>query len=451
MNVKKFFLKHYFLILLILATLMFLGRYAVIGYGINGDGDNYYMYLPSMFIDGDLDFSNQVEDMPWITATHQFASIDDSERRNKAKFTLDHKGSFNNIWPIGTSLFWSPFFLVSMALTYVLSFLGISIALNGYNDINQILTLFGSLVFAVLGLFLSYKITQLFVASQKLRKIGMLPLILGTFALQYVTVDPSYPHAISFFISTLFVYIYLKSIYLNKDVAWYVFVLFGFVGGLMCAVRLQNGLWFFLPIILFIDEWYKQLIVWKRFMFYFCAACMSFVGLLPYFIASFIRYGMLYSSGQASLITTNFAVFDILFSFRHSLITSTPIIGLAILGLFIPKWESAQKPLQLAFVTVLLTSIVFNASIADWWAGDAFGARRFTTLLVIFIVGFVRFSQHAITQQWFTSYAVMVILLVAFNLIYFLVFNLSLIPRSDAVMYGDTLMAFFGFFRNLLF
>ena len=63
---------------------------------VNGDAIQYYAYLRSLAIDGDLDFTN---DYQILYGTHDTSSSDTATGRPP------------NIYSIGPALLWSPFFL----------------------------------------------------------------------------------------------------------------------------------------------------------------------------------------------------------------------------------------------------------------------------------------------------------------------------------------------------
>ena len=66
---------------------------------LRGDGNAYYAYLPTLFIDGDLEFANQ------------YAHADPKFRQNAGNWERSATGLTANKWAPGAALFWSPFFL----------------------------------------------------------------------------------------------------------------------------------------------------------------------------------------------------------------------------------------------------------------------------------------------------------------------------------------------------
>jgi hypothetical protein len=75
----------------------------------------------------------------------------------------------------------------------------------------------------------------------------------------------------------------------------------------------------------------------------------------------------------------------VLVSDNHGLFTWAPILVFGIAGLvtFARRRPAAALPLA----AVLLVSWYVNGAVADWWAGEAFGARRFLSLFPLFVLG----------------------------------------------------------------
>ena len=79
------------------------------------------------------------------------------------------------------------------------------------------------------------------------------------------------------------------------------------------------------------------------------------------------------------------ALAAVLFSDWHGLFTWTPVIAVAVAGLAF-LWRRDRLVCSAA-VTFLLLSWYVNAAAADWWAGEAFGSRRFVSCFAVFCFG----------------------------------------------------------------
>jgi len=77
--------------------------------------------------------------------------------------------------------------------------------------------------------------------------------------------------------------------------------------------------------------------------------------------------------------------FLVLFSDNHGLFTWAPILFPAVIG--IVALLRRDRNLALPIAVVIFASWYTNAAVADWWAGEAFGARRFLSLFPLFVLG----------------------------------------------------------------
>ena len=78
-------------------------------------------------------------------------------------------------------------------------------------------------------------------------------------------------------------------------------------------------------------------------------------------------------------------LFDVLFSDNHGLLTWAPLLVVAIAGL--ASFVTRHRGPGVAMAVVVLLSWYVNAAVADWWGGEAFGARRFLSLFPLFALG----------------------------------------------------------------
>jgi hypothetical protein len=76
---------------------------------------------------------------------------------------------------------------------------------------------------------------------------------------------------------------------------------------------------------------------------------------------------------------------DVLLSDYHGLFSWTPIAVLSVIGL--TGFALRNRRFALPLAAIVLSAWYVNASVADWWAGEAFGARRFLSLFPLFVVG----------------------------------------------------------------
>ena len=109
------------------------------------------------------------------------------------------------------------------------------------------------------------------------------------------------------------------------------------------------------------------------------------------FVPQMIVWNALYGrpftvpQGGSFMQWTHPAIWAVLFSSKHGLFTWTPIAALAVAGLAL--LVRRQRLVGAAALLFFAVSWYVNASVADWWAGEAFGARRFLSCYPIFVLG----------------------------------------------------------------
>ena len=69
-----------------------------------------------------------------------------------------------------------------------------------------------------------------------------------------------------------------------------------------------------------------------------------------------------------------------LFSSRHGLLTWHPIFLFAVFGI-LPLWKK-NRVIALVILYMCAGELFINSAASRWWADDAFGGRRFVSLIV---------------------------------------------------------------------
>ena len=99
------------------------------------------------------------------------------------------------------------------------------------------------------------------------------------------------------------------------------------------------------------------------------------------------------SQGSAFMQWSRPALLAVLFSTWRGLLTWTPIVAAAIAGL-IPLFKRDALVATAALLFFVISWYV-NAAVADWWAGEAFGSRRFVSCFPVFALGLT-----ALLDRW---------------------------------------------------
>jgi hypothetical protein len=127
------------------------------------------------------------------------------------------------------------------------------------------------------------------------------------------------------------------------------------------------------------------------------------VSLLPTFVTRQIIYGSPFETGYPGIRTWNWTspvLLRVLFSSDHGLWTWTPILFLAVVGLFFLTKRDAL--LGTGSILVFLAYYYFIASYPDWDGISSYGNRFFISLTPIFVLGFAALLSafsHAVAKS----------------------------------------------------
>lgn len=330
-------------------------------YNFGFDDAFYFSYLPSVWIDHDLDFTNQYKE------THFPADI----------FTRQTPtGALKNEFPIGPALCWSPFFILADGITMLSG-----MPRTGYGPLYVNFCIVGNIVLCFLGLYMIFGWIASFYR----------PLIAGTSAAVAWAATSIYVYStriflvsetVSMFSVALLVFLTLKS----DRKKTYVAVFVGLAGALTVLVRFHNALFLLAPLLF----WTRDAVHsrnWAAFGRRLLCFSLGFAcGLCPQMLVWKLLYGTWFvNTGQYLLWWRNPLVLEVLFSARKGLFVWTPLAFFSLLGLGF-FWR-ASRFWCVVFLLIFAGNIYVNAAQWDWWGSTAFGARRFSNCLIIFAAG----------------------------------------------------------------
>lgn len=326
---------------------------------ITSDGIDHYVYLRSLWFDGDLDLANDYDAVaPGLARVDPVTPI----------------GRTSNHHPVGPALVWSPLFLVADALARLTG-------RSGDTALHRNAVAIASLLCGWAGLLLVY-LTARRHAGRAAALLGALALGFGSFLYWYLAFAPTMAHAPAFGAAALVVWLWLSELPAGPRRA----ALLGAACGLAALLRWANGLIVLLPIADLLPRLARP---GERRAALRDLAILGGVSLAvfsPQFLVWNALYGSPLTIPQGEAFVGNAPAWDgVLFSPRKGLFSWSPLLYLGLAGL-VPfalreKWR-ALAALVFAFLLVRV-----NAGVADWWGGAAFGGRRFDALLPLFGLG----------------------------------------------------------------
>ena len=345
-----------------------------------GDATHHFVQLRSMVFDRDLSFQNE------YIALYKLKG---DEAQNDYVFTeLTVTGRVRNYMPIGPALLWAPLYVLAAAAQWLLAVAGLAARPDGYGRILQMMPGVTGVIAATAAAWLSWRLARR-VTDDVSAAVATLAIWLGSHAVYYSLVSPAYSHSASMFTSAIFFNVWLTT---RKQRTVATFASWGALAGLCALMRWQDVVFAAIPAI--------EALRWRttpgrRFQALAAAGLTWLITFTPQMIVWNALYGQPFAipQGPSFMQWGSPFLLSVLFSVSHGLFSWAPILVPAVWGLAI--WLRRDRDVALPIAVFVGLSWYVNAAVSDWWAGEAFGARRFLSLFPLFVVGMAAWLQAA--------------------------------------------------------
>ncbi|HTV60779.1 MAG TPA: glycosyltransferase family 39 protein [Verrucomicrobiae bacterium] len=359
---------------------------------VRGDGVGYYAYARALLIEHRLDFTKD-----WQHGNESFTMgrIGADGRIDPQEFTKT--GHISNNWTIGPALLWLPFLAVTHAGVLAADAMGAHVAADGFSwPYIEVMALTTAL-YGFLGLWISFRLARGYF-SEAWALLATVGIWWASSLPVYMYFNPSWSHAHSAFVAALLLWYWHRT---RKERTWKQWIVLGLISGLAVDIYYINGVLLLVPLLEAISKYGK---LWRLNAGWMAAGRLfakhvlylgSFgVALLPTLISLDVIYGSPFSTGYPTVGSWSWhapAFLSVLFSSDHGLLSWTPILGIALIGL------AAFSRSDRAFAAYLAVSVAaFFAVVAlhpDWDGLSSFGNRFFISLTPIFILGLAAFFE----------------------------------------------------------
>jgi len=378
---------------LIILTVVFILTSPLVNPLIHGDGVGYYAYLRAPLIQHDLQFEPD-----WRHGNLAFVRnrINSADQLTSDQFTPT--GHINNLFSVGPAILWAPFFLIAHAAVLIVNRFGGNLAADGFSLPYRVLVAFGSAFYGFCGLVLSYLLARKYVhASWAL--LATLGVWIGSSLPVYMYFDPFWSHAHSAFAVALFLWYWDRTSPNRTFGQW---LLLGLISGLMLNVYFPNGAFLLVPFVESVLTYVRSLRSNDRSAFLrefsanviFLFACG--VSILPTLLTRKIVFGGMFRFGSYAALPWNWRApywFLVLFSSEHGLLSWTPLLGFALLGLFLPSPKGRRTA---AYLALGAAAFLYVISSYPYWSGmSSFGNRFFVSLTPVFVFGLASLLNRA--------------------------------------------------------
>jgi hypothetical protein len=334
-----------------------------------GDALEHYVQLRSVVFDRDLQFLNDYAGL---------YRVEKSQLEETVQWKSTPTGHMRNYMPFGPAIVWAPLFLTVTAGVWIARLAGAGYPLDGFARLFQASAGLSGVLAATIGSWFAYRAAaQLF--DRRAAIWATIAVWLSSSALYYSMVSPAYSHAASMFAVGALWFVWVRALG-RPDLSRYAAL--GALAGFAALVRWQDAVLLAIPC--FEALWYHRRGAIVRIAVAAAAAALAFT---PQMIVWWVLYGapLTVPQGPGFMRWTEPALGAVLFSDNHGLFTWTPLIALAVMG-FVFVWRRAPL-VGIAAVFTFASAWYVNAAVADWWAGEAFGARRFVSGFPVFVLG----------------------------------------------------------------
>jgi hypothetical protein len=344
-------------------TLLLLFLFHRAYFGVVSDARDYFVQARSIVFDRDFHFSE--EELRMMAA------------RGQALY-----------YPPGTALLWAPFLAACHVYLGVLNLLGGEFVRDGYSEPYRMAVGLGTLTYGVAALVMIVRVLRSHFPA-RVAVLATLTLCCGTFVLWYLTIEAAMSHGVSMFAVTLFLSLWHRTRHARTARQW---VAVSAAAGLMVLVRWQESLFAIILIPEAVQEYRRR---WRN------RSTTGLVGLLPLLAGPVAGIVVLLPQfwlwrrsatdaftlprGEFGLRWFEPAPMEVLFSPNHGLLTWTPLVYAALVGLVLFAWREPR--VGGALIVGFLGQLYANSLLQVWWGGSGFGARRFVDCALIFAVG----------------------------------------------------------------
>lgn len=407
---------------LILVALLLLGLGAMVRPSIHGnDGVQNYVYVRSLLVDGDLDFSNEYE--------HYFrkeAGWFDEKVLTQNRDPVTSRPV--NLYGVGSALLWSPW----VAAAHGVLRLSDSQLADGYSRPYEWAVGLASCVYASIGLWLMFLVLRRFFPPDTAFWTVLLAW-LATNLVFYMYLHPSMSHANAFLLVACVLWLYLDAG--DRPLRW---GLLGLVAGVLALTRFQDAV-LVLPLALaeVMRGRPERSMLARRLMCYGLFAVAAFVAFFPQMAAWRVLHGSFFSGPreylqQGSLhLLAPIHAHKVLFSSWHGLFFWHFAYGIMVAGLLFSRADVRLRAMGVAAFAVQLWVV---SSWSHWWAGASFGHRMFISTLPFLAAGGA--ALIAALPRYPIIARIVIVLLIFWNFGLIAQYGSGMIPRQRGVSMG---------------
>ena len=404
---------------------------------VRGDGVGYYAFARSMLIQHRLDFTSD-----WQNANPSFRIYRVDAAGNVLPDQYTSTGHIGNHFAVGPAILWSPFLIVAHAGVLVWDHLGGHVAADGHSRPYLTAMAIGTTFYGFMALWISFALARQYVA-ERWAFLATLGIWFASSLPIYMYFNPSWSHAHSAFAVALFLWYWMRT---RNARTWAQWVILGLLGGLMMDVYYITAVVLLLPLLESLAVYRTALSgkagesAWRLLLKNAVFAAALVAAFSPTLIAKEIIYGSYFHMGYTEQwFWKSPAFFKVCFSSEHGLFSWTPILLLAVAGLFVLR---KYEPMLAVYLIVVFAAYVYAVGCyQDWHGISSYGNRFFVGLTSFFVLGLAALFDW-LAREWqerratILSYSAVAVLIV-WNLGLMFQWGMHLIPDRGPISWRD--------------
>ena len=406
---------------------------------VHGDGVGYYAYARAPLIQHNLSFD---DDWRHANLTFSQARVRPDGRLLPEEYTVT--GHISNLFTVGPAILWLVFLIPTHLLVLAFDALGGHLPPDGFSFPYILAMALGTAAYGFSGLLLSFRLASKYV-QQQWAFLATLGIWFASSLPVYMYFNPAWSHAHSAFVVALFLWYWERTLSTRTTGQW---VLLGLISGLMLDVYFPNGVFLLLPLIESILTYSKvrslgMQAIRVTFAHNLLFLVAVFVGTIPTLLTRKIIFGGYLRFGSYPELPWDWSApfwKSVLFSSDHGLISWTPILGFALLGLFFSP--RSARGIALYFLAGFAAFYYVISSYPYWDGLSSFGNRFFISLTPVFVFGLALLfafvaKQFSSTRTPFILLSAVLTCLVLWNFAFIFQWGTHLIPVRGPILWSE--------------
>jgi hypothetical protein len=409
---------------------------------VRGDGVGYYAFARAILVSRDLSFEPD-----WLAANPSFRQgrMDASGHILATQYT--RTGHLDNHFTVGPAILWGPFLFVAHTAVLLADRVGAHIPANGFSRPYVWTMALATAAYGFAGLLLAFDLARRY-GEERWAFLATLGIWFASSLPVYMYFNPSWSHALSAFTVALFLWYWHRTRQRRSVAQWCVLAA---AAGLMVNVYYPNAVLLLVPGVEAIAAYLRVAVSGenaarkRRTLLGSHALFLSLTLLLlaPTFLTRWIIYGSAFTTGYPAVRTWAWgspALGAVLFSADHGMLSWTPILAPAIVGLALlcRRDRLFGSGLILSFAAFYY----LIASYPDWDGLSSFGNRFFVSLTPVFVIGLAMVFD-GFARVWrrrgndFAIAAGVVMVLVLWNLGFIFQWGTQMIPARGPISWAE--------------